>query len=159
VIYVVFTSGSFDLLVEVVCEDSARLLTVIDAEIRAIDGVRLVEEYSPISASTPIASLGRPLASRAASVWVRWRRAPLRGARLPTPLDEARRRIESSGGPSLRAEMKRLSVVVSASPHHRGMRIGHTGRADHAARLRWRLLHRYQPFRRRQQRSVFHECC
>ena len=38
VIYVVFTSGSFDLLVEVLCEDSARLLTVIDDEIRAIDG-------------------------------------------------------------------------------------------------------------------------
>ena len=46
VIYVVFTSGSFDLLVEVVCEDSARLLTVIDAEIRAIDGVRSVESFT-----------------------------------------------------------------------------------------------------------------
>jgi Lrp/AsnC family transcriptional regulator for asnA, asnC and gidA len=32
VIYVVFTSGSFDLLIEVLCEDSARLLTVIDDE-------------------------------------------------------------------------------------------------------------------------------
>ena len=46
VIYVVLTSGSFDLLVEVVCEDSARLLTVIDAEIRAIDGVRSVESFT-----------------------------------------------------------------------------------------------------------------
>lgn len=46
VIYVVFTSGSFDLLVEVVCEDSARLLTVIDDEIRAIDGVRSVESFT-----------------------------------------------------------------------------------------------------------------
>jgi Lrp/AsnC family transcriptional regulator for asnA, asnC and gidA len=46
VIYVVFTSGSFDLLVEVVCEDSARLLTVIDDEIRAIAGVRSVESFT-----------------------------------------------------------------------------------------------------------------
>jgi Lrp/AsnC family transcriptional regulator for asnA, asnC and gidA len=46
VIYVVFTSGSFDLLVEVLCEDSARLLTVIDDEIRAIDGVRSVESFT-----------------------------------------------------------------------------------------------------------------
>ncbi|HEY5423689.1 MAG TPA: Lrp/AsnC ligand binding domain-containing protein, partial [Ilumatobacteraceae bacterium] len=35
-----------DLLVEVVCEDSARLLTVIDDEIRAIDGVRSVESFT-----------------------------------------------------------------------------------------------------------------
>ncbi|HNJ97530.1 MAG TPA: Lrp/AsnC family transcriptional regulator, partial [Ilumatobacteraceae bacterium] len=40
VIYVVFTSGSFDLLVEVLCEDSARLLAVIDDEIRSIPDVR-----------------------------------------------------------------------------------------------------------------------
>lgn len=46
VIYVVFTSGSFDLLVEVLCEDSARLLNVIDDEIRAIDGVRSVESFT-----------------------------------------------------------------------------------------------------------------
>lgn len=46
VIYVVFTSGSFDLLVEVVCADSARLLTVIDDEIRAISGVRSVESFT-----------------------------------------------------------------------------------------------------------------
>ncbi len=46
VIYVVFTSGSFDLLVEVLCEDSARLLAVIDDDIRAIDGVRSVESFT-----------------------------------------------------------------------------------------------------------------
>jgi Lrp/AsnC family transcriptional regulator, regulator for asnA, asnC and gidA len=46
VIYVVFTSGSFDLLVEVLCEDSARLLTVIDDEVRAIEGVRSVESFN-----------------------------------------------------------------------------------------------------------------
>ncbi len=46
VIYVVFTSGSFDLLVEVVCEDSARLLTVIDDEIRSIPDVSRVESFT-----------------------------------------------------------------------------------------------------------------
>jgi Lrp/AsnC family transcriptional regulator for asnA, asnC and gidA len=46
VIYVVFTSGSFDLLVEVVCEDSARLLHVIHDEIRSIPDVRSVESFT-----------------------------------------------------------------------------------------------------------------
>ncbi len=46
VIYVVFTSGSFDLLVEVLCEDSAALLTVIDDKIRRITGVRSVESFT-----------------------------------------------------------------------------------------------------------------
>ncbi len=46
VIYVVFTSGSFDLLVEVLCEDSARLLTVIDDEIRSIPDVSSVESFT-----------------------------------------------------------------------------------------------------------------
>jgi Lrp/AsnC family transcriptional regulator for asnA, asnC and gidA len=46
VIYVVFTSGSFDLLVEVLCEDSSRLLHVIDDEVRAIEGVRSVESFT-----------------------------------------------------------------------------------------------------------------
>ncbi len=46
VIYVVFTSGSFDLLVEVLCEDSLRLLAVIDDEIRSIEGVRSVESFT-----------------------------------------------------------------------------------------------------------------
>ena len=46
VIYVVFTSGSFDLLVEVLCEDSSRLLAVIDDEVRAITDVRSVESFT-----------------------------------------------------------------------------------------------------------------
>lgn len=46
VIYVVFTSGSFDLLVEVLCEDSARLLAVIDDQIRSIPDVRSVESFT-----------------------------------------------------------------------------------------------------------------
>lgn len=46
VIYVVFTSGSFDLLVEVLCADSSRLLQVIDDEVRRIPDVRSVESFT-----------------------------------------------------------------------------------------------------------------
>ena len=45
VIYVVLTSGSFDLLVEVLAEDSATLLRMINDEVRAISGVRSVESF------------------------------------------------------------------------------------------------------------------
>ena len=46
VIYVVFTSGSFDLLVEVLCQDSSRLLQVIDDEVRRIPDVRTVDSFT-----------------------------------------------------------------------------------------------------------------
>ena len=38
--YVVITAGSFDLLVEVVCEDDDHLLDLLNQRIRAIPGVR-----------------------------------------------------------------------------------------------------------------------
>ncbi len=43
--YVVVTAGSFDLLVEVVCEDDAHLLRVINRRIRTVDGVRSTETF------------------------------------------------------------------------------------------------------------------
>ncbi len=46
VIYVVFTSGSFDLIVEVLSENSAGLLAVIDDRIRTIADVRSVESFT-----------------------------------------------------------------------------------------------------------------
>jgi Lrp/AsnC family transcriptional regulator for asnA, asnC and gidA len=45
VIYVVLSSGSFDILVEVICEDSGKLLDVINDRVRAIPGVRAVESF------------------------------------------------------------------------------------------------------------------
>ena len=39
------TAGSFDLLVEVVCEDDDHLLEVIAGRIRAIAGVRSTETF------------------------------------------------------------------------------------------------------------------
>ncbi len=43
--YVVLCAGSFDLLIELVCEDDEHLLRVLDESIRSIDGVRDTETF------------------------------------------------------------------------------------------------------------------
>jgi Lrp/AsnC family transcriptional regulator, regulator for asnA, asnC and gidA len=43
--YVVMTAGSFDLMVEIVCEDDDHLLVTINKRIRAIPGVRSTESF------------------------------------------------------------------------------------------------------------------
>ena len=43
--YVVVTAGSFDLLVEVVCEDDDHLLDLLTQRIRALPGVRSTETF------------------------------------------------------------------------------------------------------------------
>ncbi len=43
--YVVITAGSFDILVEAVCEDDDALLELISSKIRAIEGVRATETF------------------------------------------------------------------------------------------------------------------
>jgi Lrp/AsnC family transcriptional regulator for asnA, asnC and gidA len=43
--YVVVTAGSFDLLVEVVCEDDDHLLDLLTRRIRALPGVRSTETF------------------------------------------------------------------------------------------------------------------
>jgi Lrp/AsnC family transcriptional regulator for asnA, asnC and gidA len=43
--YVVITAGSFDLLVEVVCNDDAHLLELLNDGIRSIPGVRNTETF------------------------------------------------------------------------------------------------------------------
>ncbi|MEU9335355.1 Lrp/AsnC family transcriptional regulator [Streptomyces sp. NPDC093252] len=43
--YVVMTAGSFDLMVEIVCEDDDHLLDVINRRIRALPGVRSTESF------------------------------------------------------------------------------------------------------------------
>lgn len=45
VTYVVVTAGSFDVLVEVVCEDDDQLLDLLVQHIRAIPGVRTTETF------------------------------------------------------------------------------------------------------------------
>jgi Lrp/AsnC family transcriptional regulator for asnA, asnC and gidA len=43
--YVVMCAGSFDLLVEIVCEDDERLLEVLNDSVRSIPGVRATETF------------------------------------------------------------------------------------------------------------------
>lgn len=44
--YVVVVSGSFDLMVEVVCEDDDHLLALLNDKVRAIPGVRSTETFT-----------------------------------------------------------------------------------------------------------------
>jgi Lrp/AsnC family transcriptional regulator, regulator for asnA, asnC and gidA len=43
--YVVITAGSFDLIVEVVCESDEQLLTILNRRIRALEGVQSTETF------------------------------------------------------------------------------------------------------------------
>ena len=43
--YVVICAGSFDILVELVCEDDEHLLRVLDDSVRSIEGVREAETF------------------------------------------------------------------------------------------------------------------
>ncbi|MFY0408873.1 Lrp/AsnC family transcriptional regulator [Solicola sp. PLA-1-18] len=43
--YLVVTTGRYDLLAEVVCEDDHHLLEIISSQIRAVDGVRSTETF------------------------------------------------------------------------------------------------------------------
>ncbi|MFH8348751.1 Lrp/AsnC family transcriptional regulator [Streptomyces sp. NPDC018045] len=43
--YVVMTAGSFDLLIEIVCEDDDHLLEMINRRIRTLPGVRTTESF------------------------------------------------------------------------------------------------------------------
>ena len=44
--YVVFVSGSYDLLFEIVCEDDDHLLSILNDKIRSIPGVRTTDTYT-----------------------------------------------------------------------------------------------------------------
>lgn len=44
--YVVIVGGSFDLLIEVVCEDDDHLLSLLNDKVRAIPGVRSTETFT-----------------------------------------------------------------------------------------------------------------
>jgi Lrp/AsnC family transcriptional regulator for asnA, asnC and gidA len=46
VIYVVLTSGSFDLFVEVVCKETAELLSIINDHLKPIPGVTRAESFT-----------------------------------------------------------------------------------------------------------------
>jgi Lrp/AsnC family transcriptional regulator for asnA, asnC and gidA len=44
--YVVFVSGSYDLLFEVVCEDDDHLLSILNDKVRSVPGVRTTDTYT-----------------------------------------------------------------------------------------------------------------
>jgi Lrp/AsnC family transcriptional regulator for asnA, asnC and gidA len=44
--YVVFVSGSYDLLFEIVCEDDEHLLSLLNDKVRSIPGVRTTDTYT-----------------------------------------------------------------------------------------------------------------
>lgn len=52
VIYVVFTAGQFDLMVEVIAEDQDALFRVINRDVRSIDGVARIESFPYFSIRT-----------------------------------------------------------------------------------------------------------
>ena len=45
VIYIVMSAGSFDLMVEVICEDTMALLDLINRKVKTVEGVRQVESF------------------------------------------------------------------------------------------------------------------
>ena len=47
--YVVLTAGSFDLLIEIVCEDDDHLFALLNDKIRAVPGVRSTETFIYLS--------------------------------------------------------------------------------------------------------------
>ena len=44
--YVVFVSGSYDLIFEIVCENDEHLLSILNDKIRSIPGIRTTETYT-----------------------------------------------------------------------------------------------------------------
>lgn len=52
VIYIVFTTGSYDLFVEVLCEDAGTLLSIVNDRIKPINGVREVEIFTELGIHT-----------------------------------------------------------------------------------------------------------
>jgi Lrp/AsnC family transcriptional regulator for asnA, asnC and gidA len=43
--YVVICAGSFDIIIELVCEDDEQLISIVNGKVRAIDGVRSTETF------------------------------------------------------------------------------------------------------------------
>jgi len=57
---VVLTAGSFDVLVDVVCQDDEHLLRMIDTRIRALPGVRTTETFVHLRGSERLNTWGAP---------------------------------------------------------------------------------------------------
>ena len=60
VAYVVLTAGSFDVLVEVVCNDDAHLLAVLNDSVRQVPGVRTAEVFVYLQLAKQTYTWGTP---------------------------------------------------------------------------------------------------
>lgn len=60
VAYVVLTAGSFDVLVEVVCNDDAHLLAVLNDSVRQVPGVRSAEVFVYLQLAKQTYTWGTP---------------------------------------------------------------------------------------------------
>ncbi len=58
--YVVMCAGSFDILVEIVCEDDERLLHVLNDSVRSIPGVRATETFLYLKLAKQTYTWGTP---------------------------------------------------------------------------------------------------
>ncbi len=94
--YVVITAGSYDLLVEVVCESDEELLSVLSTKIRTIENVDLHRDvHVPPAAQADLllgCALSRPRAGTALSAVARDRRRRLGAARAAAGRPRRRRR-------------------------------------------------------------------
>src|SRR3954449_12964126 len=98
--YVVITAGSYDLLIETVCEDNDALLTFLADRLRAIDGVRETETFVYLRLVKQTYQYGTrlpplPRAGGAGPVYCGHRTPPLIGDVDPTPAKMAPRRAGS----------------------------------------------------------------
>jgi Lrp/AsnC family transcriptional regulator for asnA, asnC and gidA len=59
--YVVLTAGSFDLILELVCETEDELLSVINESIRGVDGVRETETFMHLRTEKNVFAWGQRL--------------------------------------------------------------------------------------------------
>jgi Lrp/AsnC family transcriptional regulator, regulator for asnA, asnC and gidA len=59
--YVVITAGSYDVIVEVVCATEEELLSVINDEIRSVDGIRETETFMHLRTEKNVFAWGRRL--------------------------------------------------------------------------------------------------
>ena len=62
--YVVVVSGSFDLLMEVVCEDDDHLLALLNDKVRSIPGVRSTETFTYLPLLQADLRMGNPMSDR-----------------------------------------------------------------------------------------------
>lgn len=60
VAYVVITAGTFDILVEVICEDDERLFAILNEQVRTLPGVVATETFVYLKVRKQLSAFRRP---------------------------------------------------------------------------------------------------